>query len=69
MPATAVIYATFGDSLFVIEKGEQPDSLKARQQFVRLGKTRGDFVEILEGLKAGMMLPVLALLNCLMANR
>lgn len=53
VPATAVIYATFGDSLFVIEKGEQPDSLKARQQFVRLGKTRGDFVEILDGLKAG----------------
>ena len=53
VPATAVIYATFGDSLFVIEQGEQPDSLKARQQFVRLGKTRGDFVEILEGLKAG----------------
>jgi membrane fusion protein (multidrug efflux system) len=25
----------------------------ARQQFVRLGKTRGDYVEIVDGLKAG----------------
>jgi len=53
VPSTAVIYAPFGDTVFIIEPGEQAGSFKARQQFVRLGKSRGDFVEIVEGLKAG----------------
>jgi len=53
VPATAVIYASFGDTVFVIEPGEQEGSFKARQQFVRLGKSRGDFIEIVDGLKAG----------------
>lgn len=53
VPSTAVIYAPFGDTVFVIEEGEAAGSFKARQQFVRLGKTRGDFVEIVDGLKAG----------------
>lgn len=53
VPVTAVIYASFGDTVFVIEPGEQEGSFKARQQFVRLGKSRGDFIEIVDGLKAG----------------
>lgn len=53
VPSTAVIYAPFGDTVFVIEPGEKTGSFKARQQFVRLGKARGDFVEIVDGLKAG----------------
>jgi membrane fusion protein (multidrug efflux system) len=53
VPSTAVIYATFGDTVFVIEPGEKAGSFKARQQFVRLGKARGDFVEIVDGLKPG----------------
>ena len=53
VPATAVIYAPFGDTVFVIEPGEKEGTHKARQQFVRLGKVRGDFVEIVDGLKAG----------------
>lgn len=53
VPATAVIYAPFGDTVFVIEPGEKEGTHKARQQFVRLGKARGDFVEIVDGLKAG----------------
>lgn len=53
VPSTAVIYAPFGDTVFVIEPGEKAGSFKARQQFVRLGKARGDFVEIVEGLKPG----------------
>ncbi len=53
VPSTAIIYAPFGDTVFVIEPGETEGSYKARQQFVRLGKARGDFVEILDGLKAG----------------
>lgn len=53
VPSTAVIYAPFGDTVFVIEAGEKTGTHKARQQFVRLGKARGDFVEIVDGLKAG----------------
>ncbi len=55
--ATAVAYATFGDSVFVIEeqKNEQSDETEKvlRQQFVRLGQSRGDFVDVIDGLKAG----------------
>ncbi|TVZ37304.1 membrane fusion protein (multidrug efflux system) [Alteromonadaceae bacterium 2753L.S.0a.02] len=57
VPATAVSYATFGDSVFVIE--EQTDketgetSQVARQQFVRLGDSRGDYVAIQAGVEPG----------------
>lgn len=57
VPATAVSYATFGDSVFVIDQVADADSganeLVLRQQFVRLGQARGDFVDVLEGLKPG----------------
>lgn len=53
VPSTAIIYAPFGDTVFVIEKDKKSNTFKARQQFVRLGKARGDFVEIVNGLKAG----------------
>ncbi len=53
VPSTAIIYAPFGDTVFVIEAGEAQGTHKARQQFVRLGKARGDYVEILDGLKPG----------------
>lgn len=53
VPATALIYAPYGDTVFVVEKAKQGEGLVARQQFVRLGASRGDFVEILEGVKQG----------------
>ncbi len=53
IPIVAVQYATFGDSVFVIEKSENNDSLIARQQFVKLGEKRGDFVQVLKGLSEG----------------
>lgn len=53
VPTTAVIFAPFGDTVFVIEKDKEKNILKARQQFVRLGKSRGDFIEIADGIKAG----------------
>jgi membrane fusion protein (multidrug efflux system) len=52
VPSTAVIYAPFGDTVFVIEENAEKQ-LVARQQFVRLGRARGDFVEIVDGIKAG----------------
>jgi membrane fusion protein (multidrug efflux system) len=56
VPSTAIQYAPYGDSLFVIESmkdGEGKEYLGAREQQVTLGKSRGDQVCILKGLKAG----------------
>lgn len=57
VPGSAVSYAPFGDSVFVIEKKKDPktgkESQTIRQQFVRVGEARGDFVAINQGLKAG----------------
>ena len=51
IPATSVLYAPYRDSVFVIEEGKSGKAL--RQQFVRLGAKRGDFVAVTEGLKEG----------------
>jgi membrane fusion protein (multidrug efflux system) len=57
IPGSAVSYAPFGDSVFVIEKKKDEktgkESQAIRQQFVRVGESRGDFVSITQGLKAG----------------
>lgn len=55
IPATAVLYAPYSNSVFVIEQDQgsegQPPQKKLRQQFVSLGEQRGDFVAVLSGLK------------------
>jgi membrane fusion protein (multidrug efflux system) len=57
IPGSAISYAPFGDSVFVIEKKKDPktgkESQEIRQQFVRVGEARGDLVSITNGLKAG----------------
>jgi membrane fusion protein (multidrug efflux system) len=56
VPATAVIYAPYGDSVFVLDdKGDGSGKAGpvARQRSVRLGERRGDFVEVVSGLVAG----------------
>lgn len=53
VPATAVLYASYGNSVYVVEKAPQGDGLVVSQKIVRLGETRGDFVEIVSGLEAG----------------
>jgi len=57
IPATAISYAPYGDSVFVIEKKKDEKSGKEsqviRQQFIRTGETRGDFVTVTQGLNAG----------------
>jgi len=54
IPATSVLYAPFGDSVFiVVEDKEHKGGKVLRQQFVRLGEKRGDFVAAVSGLKAG----------------
>jgi membrane fusion protein (multidrug efflux system) len=52
IPATSVLYAPFGDSVFVVADDNVVKGGKAlRQQFVRLGEKRGDFVAVTSGLK------------------
>jgi membrane fusion protein (multidrug efflux system) len=64
VPTTAIVHASFGDSVFVIEdkKPGSPGMEKtpdgktvkiARQQFVRTGAARGDFVAITKGVTPG----------------
>jgi len=56
VPATAVIFAPYGDSVYVLEPGKDAGAearLLARQRFVRLGERRGDMVAVVSGLAAG----------------
>ena len=57
IPASAVSYAPYGNSVYAIEKQHDDktgkDALLLRQQIIRTGETRGDFVAVTEGLKAG----------------
>lgn len=63
VPVTAVIHAPYGDSVFVVEdkKADAPGLRatqdgkpvkNARQQFVKVGRARGDYVALLDGVKA-----------------
>jgi membrane fusion protein (multidrug efflux system) len=55
LPSTAVLYAPYGDSVFVVEEKKDDKSGKVgkslRQQFVRLGEKKGDFVAVTSGIK------------------
>jgi len=59
IPGSAISYAPFGDSVFVIDKQKDEktgkESQVIRQQFVRVGEARGDFVAITKGLNAGQV--------------
>ena len=57
IPSTAVLYAPYSDSVFVVEDqgkdaGGRPGGV-VRQQFVRLGEKRGDFIAVHSGLTEG----------------
>jgi membrane fusion protein (multidrug efflux system) len=57
IPATAVLNAPYSDSVFIVEndrnnKSSSPAKV-VRQQFVRLGERRGDFVAVTSGVKQG----------------
>jgi membrane fusion protein (multidrug efflux system) len=56
LPASAINYAPFGDSVFVVTTLKTPDGRDyrgVRQQFVKLGAARGDQVSVLSGIAAG----------------
>jgi membrane fusion protein (multidrug efflux system) len=53
IPSTAILSAPYGDSVYVIEKGTNGPGSVVKQQFVRVGRSRGDFVAVESGLKEG----------------
>jgi len=56
LPASAINYAPYGDSVFVVGDVQSPSGATyrgVRQQFVKLGPARGDQVAVLSGLEAG----------------
>lgn len=55
VPQTAIVHASYGDSVFVTEQKPGPDGKQrkvAQQQFVKVGTARGDFISVVDGLKA-----------------
>jgi len=56
LPASAINYAPYGDSVFIVAdlKDQTGQTYKGvRQQFVKLGPGRGDQIAIVEGIKPG----------------
>ena len=56
IPGTAVIFAAYGNSVFVVKEEQDKEGkphLVCDQKFVRLGSRKGDFVSVEEGLQPG----------------
>ena len=56
LPASAINYAPYGDSVFVVSDLKSPKGEPyrgVRQQFVKLGDSRGDQVAVLSGVEVG----------------
>ncbi|MFB3902548.1 MAG: efflux RND transporter periplasmic adaptor subunit [Acidobacteriota bacterium] len=56
LPASAISYAPYGDSVFVVTDMKNPKGETyrgVRQQFVKLGRAQGDQIAVLSGLKPG----------------
>jgi membrane fusion protein, multidrug efflux system len=56
LPASAISYAPYGDSVFVVTDLKDPNGRPyrgVRQQVVKLGGARGDQIAVVSGIKAG----------------
>lgn len=56
LPASAISYAPYGDSVFIVGDIQGPNGQSyrgVRQQFVKLGGSSGDQVAVVSGVKAG----------------
>ncbi len=56
LPASAIYYAPYGNSVFVVKELKDPNGksyLGVNQQFVKLGPARGDQIAIAEGVQPG----------------
>jgi membrane fusion protein (multidrug efflux system) len=56
LPASAIRYAPYGNSVFIVEDRKNPKGKTyrgVRQEFVKLGSERGDQIAVLSGVKEG----------------
>jgi membrane fusion protein (multidrug efflux system) len=57
LPQTAIVYNTYGNTVYLVDHGDDSDSSKpkltAKQSVVVTGETRGDQVAIISGVKEG----------------
>jgi membrane fusion protein, multidrug efflux system len=56
LPASAISYAPYGDSVFIVDNLKNPKGETYRgvaQRFVKLGGSRGDQIAVVSGVKAG----------------
>jgi membrane fusion protein (multidrug efflux system) len=53
IPAPALVHASFGDSVFIVEDRKDGPGKSARQQFIKVSETRGDFVAVSQGITVG----------------
>ena len=57
IPATAILSAPYGDSVYVVESStatnSAPTDLVVRQKFVRTGRSNGDYISVESGLLPG----------------
>jgi membrane fusion protein (multidrug efflux system) len=56
LPASAISYAPYGDSVFVVTELKDPNGKAyrgVRQQFIKVGSARGDQISIVSGLNPG----------------
>jgi membrane fusion protein (multidrug efflux system) len=50
-PKSSVMHANYGDSIFVVTANPNGEGEVVEQRVVRLGESRGDFVEVTQGLE------------------
>jgi membrane fusion protein, multidrug efflux system len=56
IPATAIHYAPYGDSIFIVSEMKDPQGKEykgVKEQFIKTGQTRGDMITVTSGLKPG----------------
>jgi membrane fusion protein, multidrug efflux system len=56
IPATAIHYAPYGDSIFIVSQMKDPQGKEykgVREQFIKTGTSRGDMISVVSGLKPG----------------
>ena len=63
VPRTAISFAPYGDSVFLLKKNEAGDGMVAQRQLVKTGEERGDLVEILQGVSEGEQVATSGLLK------
>jgi membrane fusion protein (multidrug efflux system) len=56
IPSTAIHYAPYGDSIFIVSQMKDPQGKEykgVKEQFIKTGQSRGDMITVTSGLKPG----------------